>query len=122
MPDARSAIAIIRSHNGQRMWSDPVLKKHRAEIARLRPFAPSMYYKGVPSSRTTAASAAPIAAAVCQEIPVRPLPSTMMAHYGNGSANYSLFNDNIINSIHDIDLYEDEDHFQPFFLKKLSIS
>lgn len=29
-----------------------------------------------------------------------------MAHYRNGSTNYSRYNNNIINSIHDLDLYE----------------
>ncbi|KAK3825658.1 MAG: amino acid permease-domain-containing protein [Benniella sp.] len=53
-------------------------------------------------------TASPIAAAICRDTPLRPLPSG--GHYHYGSANYSRFNTNIISSIHDLDLYEDGHH------------
>ncbi|KAF9349002.1 hypothetical protein BGX26_012641 [Mortierella sp. AD094] len=113
MTDNRPPIAITRTRSGQRMWSDPVPRAQRDEF----PFVTSdlchhHHHNDIAPSRTMiSASAAPIAAAVYGgEMPLRPLPSTCMAHYRNGSTNCSRYNNNIINSLHDLDLYEDDHH------------
>ncbi|KAF9188002.1 tRNA modification GTPase gtpbp3, mitochondrial [Haplosporangium sp. Z 11] len=98
-------IDLIRARSG-RMWSDPVPTTHRVDLAHLRPFVPSIYPNGISTERPVA----PIAAAVCRDVPLQPLSSALISHYQNESPNISRHNNNIIHSIHDIDLYEDDHH------------
>ncbi|KAF9198688.1 hypothetical protein BGZ49_000416 [Haplosporangium sp. Z 27] len=115
--DNRPPIAITRTRSAQRMWSDPIPRTQKNELAYLHPFAaPGTLYhnnhNNIASNRTMiTTSAAPIADAVYRgEIPLRSLPSTFMSHYRHGSNNYSRYNSNIINNIHDLNLYEDDHH------------
>jgi len=110
---------ITRTRSGQRMWSDPVQATNRLEFAQPATLAPAHfphYSKEIAGDRTVT----PVAAAVCQDVPLRHLPSTLATHYRNGGAhpiNNSKtghlnrhYNSNIISSIHDSDLYEDDQH------------
>ncbi|KAF9286048.1 hypothetical protein BGZ68_003283 [Mortierella alpina] len=88
------------------MWSDPVPATHGIDLARLRPFNPSLY----PVALHGNSPLSPIAAAVCRDVPMRPLPLAPIINYRRESNNVSMFNNNIIDSIHDTDLYEDDHH------------
>ncbi|KAG0244484.1 hypothetical protein BGX31_009053 [Mortierella sp. GBA43] len=99
-------ITIVRARSAQRNWSDPVSRTQHEELAQAHAFTPAMFHDDLVPHHAVA----PIAAAVCRDVPMRRLQSTPMAHYRNGSTNYSRFNNNIISSIHDFDLYEDGHH------------
>jgi hypothetical protein len=125
--DRRLPFHITRTRSGQRMWSDPVVPAtNRLDLTRKpynhHPFSPAHFPRHYPQEivgdRTAIAS---VTAAVYQDIPLRPLPSTLMTHYRNGGAHLITHsssagrlgrhhNSNIISSIHDLDLYEDDSH------------
>ncbi|KAF9946526.1 hypothetical protein BGZ72_000246 [Mortierella alpina] len=110
LADHRPAVSLTRTRSG-RMWSDPVPATHGIDLARLRPFNPDLYPAAFHGNRPLS----PIAAAVCRDVPLRPLPPAPINNYRRESNNVSRFNNNIIDSIHDTDLYEDDHHdFDPY--------
>jgi len=128
----RTAIAALgRTRSGQRMWSDPVpsdTKRTQLAIQLLRPSPAAVAASNanitrgasnriamtpLPSSVVRAVGEGAMARTAGrdrEDIPMRPLPSTLMAHYRNHGANVVRTRDNVISSIHDLDLYEDDQH------------
>ncbi|KAF9959020.1 hypothetical protein BGZ70_008998, partial [Mortierella alpina] len=106
LAEHRPVVSLTRTRSG-RMWSDPVPATHGIDLARLRPFNPDLYPAALHGNR----SLSPIAAAVCRDIPLRPLPPAPVVNYSREANNVSRFNNNIIDSIHDTDLYENDHDF-----------
>ncbi|KAF9149015.1 hypothetical protein BG015_009218 [Linnemannia schmuckeri] len=123
--DRRLPFSITRIQSGQRMWSDPVVPAtNRLKLTRQQHHAfalahfPRYSSQEIASDRT---AISPIATAVCRDIPLRLLPSALTTHYRNGEAHPIAhsgsaghlgrhYNGNVISSIHDLDLYEDDPH------------
>ncbi|KAF9093487.1 hypothetical protein BGX29_009909 [Mortierella sp. GBA35] len=105
-----------RIRSGQRNWSDPAPTTNRLDLNHIRAFAPAHYPRHYPLEIASDRTVAPIAAAVCRDIPLRPLPyrnggGHPISNIGNsGNLGRHHHNSNIISSIHDLDLYEDDQH------------